>query len=359
MARRAFSTFNMSFLDCMSCGFGAILLVFLVISAQITAQTDAQVTDLQGETLLMELKVAGARGHLGALNERLAELDRASAAASAAATVSKSAASTSAEQLQALEEEIRGREQSLESVKDELKALAARRAEEVEEARQDSARVRRAGQGQRQYLTGLRIGGRRVLILLDTSASMLARDIVNIIRLRNMQDSMKRRAPKWQQAVGTVEWLSARLPGDSRFQIYGFDVEAQSLVPGTQGEWLPVSGGRHLERAIDQLRELAPGGGTSLRAAFDAASALDPKPDNIYLVVDGLPTQSGSPAKGGTVSGNQRLKLFNRALRSLPPGVPVNVILLPMEGDPDAVTAYWRLARSTSGSLMSPSADWP
>jgi hypothetical protein len=64
-----------------------------------------------------------------------------------------------------------------------------------------------------------------VLIALDTSASMLDDTIVNVIRRRNMDDERKRMAPKWQRAVRTVEWLSAQLPLDAHFQIYGFDTD--------------------------------------------------------------------------------------------------------------------------------------
>jgi hypothetical protein len=37
----------------------------------------------------------------------------------------------------------------------------------------------------------------------------------------------------------------------------------------------------------------------------------------------------------------------------------VNVILLPMEGDPMAASAFWRLAQLTRGSFLSPAEDWP
>jgi hypothetical protein len=30
-----------------------------------------------------------------------------------------------------------------------------------------------------------------------------------------------------------------------------------------------------------------------------------------------------------------------------------------MEGDPMAAAAYWNLARTTGGSFISPSKDWP
>jgi hypothetical protein len=37
----------------------------------------------------------------------------------------------------------------------------------------------------------------------------------------------------------------------------------------------------------------------------------------------------------------------------------VNVILLPMEGDPLAPGAFWTLARRTNGAFLSPARDWP
>ena len=61
-----------------------------------------------------------------------------------------------------------------------------------------------------------------------------------------------------------------------------------------------------------------------------------------------------------TVDGDGRMKLFQKAIGKLPAGIPVNVILLPMEGgDPMAPAAYWTLARRTGGSFLSPARDWP
>ena len=113
------------------------------------------------------------------------------------------------------------------------------------------------------------------------------------------------------------------------------------------------------EIAVARLKKLVPKDGTSLHAAFSAASRMNPRPDNIYLLVDGLPTQGSSPPTHPTVTGTERLKNFNLAIRRLPLGVPVNVILFAMEGDPYASDAYWKLARDSKGSFMSPSLDWP
>jgi hypothetical protein len=86
---------------------------------------------------------------------------------------------------------------------------------------------------------------------------------------------------------------------------------------------------------------------------------MHPRPDNVYLLVDGLPTQGASPPKKSMVSGKQRLKHFSRAIRNLPRGVPMNVILFAMEGDPYAPDSFWKLSRSTQGSFISPALDWP
>jgi len=97
----------------------------------------------------------------------------------------------------------------------------------------------------------------------------------------------------------------------------------------------------------------------SLVANDFSARALEPKPDNIYLLVDGLPTMGEVvPTKSG-VTGRERLDHFNRAVRNLPVGVPVNVILFAMEGDPQAAPAFWILALHTGGSMLAPAEDWP
>jgi hypothetical protein len=214
-------------------------------------------------------------------------------------------------------------------------------------------------EGNRQYLTGLRMGGQHILILVDASASMLASTIVNVVRLRYLPDEEKLRSKKWQQVVGTVDWLTANIPADSRFQIYTFDTVATPLLSEKGSGWIDVGDGSVLDEAAERLRATVPKNGTSLHSAFSAAAKMNPRPDNVYLLVDGLPTHGASPPKGTMVSGKQRLKNFTRAIRNLPRGVPMNVILFAMEGDPYAPDSFWRLARSTNGSFMSPSLDWP
>ena len=107
------------------------------------------------------------------------------------------------------------------------------------------------------------------------------------------------------------------------------------------------------------MHAVVPGGGTSLVNALAASSTLTPAPDNITLLTDGLPTMGRTRSRSGTVSARERLKLFDRAIRDRPAGVPVNILLFPMEGDPMAASSFWKLAMTSNGSFMSLSEDWP
>ena len=114
-----------------------------------------------------------------------------------------------------------------------------------------------------------------------------------------------------------------------------------------------------MNQVLQELGNKIPQRGTSLINAFAAASSLKPAPDNITILTDGLPTIGRTQPRGGTVSARQRSKLFERATRERPRNVPINVILFPMEGDPLAASAFWKLAMATRGSFMGISEDWP
>ena len=209
----------------------------------------------------------------------------------------------------------------------------------------------------REQLVTLRIDGRRVLVLVDASASMLDETLVNVIRLRNMPPERRIASAKWQQAVNTVEWIAARLPRATQFQVYAFDTAPRPLVEGSAGRWLdarmtPARSRRRCRRCAST----APTGGSSLQNAFAVISQLDPAPDNVILVTDGLPTQGDKPPLMRTlVTMEQREDLMQEAVKSLPPSPPpFNIVLLPMEGDPAAPIYFWRLARATGGALPEP-----
>jgi len=188
---------------------------------------------------------------------------------------------------------------------------------------------------------------------------MLDETIVNVIRRRNLSDAQKRVSPKWRQTIRTVEWLVSQLPPDAKFQLVTFNVLAQPVLGQAGPDWIDTADSVSMDKTIDALREVIPGKGTSLYRAFMAIRDLEPRPDNVFLLTDGLPTQGKSKPFGNTVTGKQRMRYFDQAMDKLPKGIPVNTILFPIEGDPFAASAFWKLTIRSAGSLISPSSDWP
>lgn len=360
MARRnrAFSPFSLAFLDVMSCGFGAAVLLFLVIRHQADEPYAAEGPDLAAEVALLEADIDAERRAIADLTLALAqaERERGDLAGEAARLRDELAASSKDARTLANAD----RERRIAALKARLKALSEEKEKRMTELEGEGSAVRRfIGDGRREYITGLRIGGRRVLILFDTSASMLDDSIVNIIRTRNMAPQQQRRSEKWQRAIATLDWLTARLPPEADVQVYFFAEDARPALGEGRGAWLPVGDGSDLDRVVAKARDLLPTGGTSLAEAFAVVKSLSPRPDNVYLITDGLPTRGTGSPRGTTVSGKRRMALFERAARVLPKGVPINVILFPLEGDPMAAPAFWQLAQASSGGFLSPARDWP
>jgi hypothetical protein len=244
----------------------------------------------------------------------------------------------------------------IKTLEEEVKRLLAM----AEETESEGNRLREfKGEGDRQYLTGLKLGGERTLILVDRSASMLDDTIINIIRRRNMPIDEKLRAVKWRQVVASVDWLTAQFLPGSEFQMYMFNNEVEPIIKGSEGVWLKADDATQLDEAMRVLRRTAPEGGTNMKAAMNIVLSMTPPPDNIILLVDGLPTMDGPTSKSKTVSGAERRRLFSNALRELPSNIPVNIFLYPLEGDFEAPFLYWLLAYRSGGSLISVSKDWP
>ena len=363
MARRKVEVFSLSFLDVIACGFGAIVLFYTILSAQAGVQRQQRNDDLQAEVDRLEEQVLDGYKNLVVLRNSLESTDEAVPAEGLAARIIEETEQLR-QQLADADKETLSKRESIERLKQDLKSLEEsnrRLSAGTPSPGQPGTRIKGfVGSGDRQYLTGLKVGGERIAILVDVSASMMDDSVVNVIRLRNMPESRRMAAAKWRRTVATVDWITSQLPAKAQFQAYAFNTQARSLVPGTDGKWLPAGDAKALNDALRELRRTVPRDGTSLENAFSALRALSPKPDSIILVTDGLPTQGESPpALRKTIDGEGRLKLFQRAIDRLPPGVPVNVILLPMEGDPLAPGAYWTLARRTDGAFLSPARDWP
>jgi len=361
--RRELSSFNLSFLDIMFCGFGAVVLLVLVINTNTVSSRREVHEDLRAEVARLEREVLAGREHLAEVKNSLQQTDEEVVTTRGKSERVLARIRELTEELADLQNRTLAQKEHVNKLQSDLKTADTthRRMGAEIKADQDRGRqVRRfEGEGNRQYLTGLKLGGKRILLLVDTSASMLDSSVVNVIRRRNMDDASKRLAPKWRQVRQTVSWLAANVPPSSSLQIISFATKPKSLAETSSTGWIAATDNMQVNAMIKRLNQGTPAGGTSLENVFAAAASLSPRPDNIVLLTDGLPTQGKDRPRRSTVSGEQRVKLFERAIKKLPRNVPVNTILFPLEGDPLAAALFWKLAVDTRGSFFTPTSDWP
>jgi hypothetical protein len=363
MKRRPVSPFSLSFLDIMFCGFGAVVLLVLVLNTDTVKARNKTFADLSADVIRLQQEVIIGEDDRVVARNSLAAVDNEQVATEGEAQRIIETIKTLEIQIATLEKETLSSRAHINELSSDLKTLDAeqqRQGVQAAAAAEQGDKVRAfKGEGDRQYLTGLKVGGKRVLILVDVSASMLDETIINVVRRRNMDEASKRNAAKWRRALATADWLVSNLPSGAAFQLYAFNTSAYPLVSGSDGQWLQTSNRKDIEAAVSGLHQSIPSGGTSLQNALSVAAKLSPRPDNILLVTDGLPTQGRGKPAGTTVSAAQRLEHFESAVRALPTGIPVNTILLPMEGDAYAAAAFWKLAIDTRGSFLTPARDWP
>lgn len=359
--RAAVNPMGLAFLDVMSCGFGAVVLIFLILDHTATEARNEVDPNLTAEASLLQEEVLEGEEQLFQVRNTLDEVSLEVVEAQGLADRIQSDIDDFMSQLAALEGNSMATEESLEDLRADIRSMEEEllrlQTSAVEEQGDRSREF--LGDGDRQYLTGMFLGGNRILILLDTSASMLDDTLVNIIRIRNMADEVKLDAPKWQRAVRIVEWISSQLPLVSQYQIVGYNESASAVMEGTDGRWLEVADRDELNEVVRAVQSTVPGGGNNLQRAFEAVAAMNPRPDNVYLITDSLPTQGSGSRNATTISPRERLELYQQALESMPANIPVNTILLPMEGDPAAAAAYWQLGVLSGGSFITPSRDWP
>ena len=359
MARRKLTTFSMSFLDVMSCGLGAVVLMFFILNHEsieafeqdndvllaemrrldfLSDEGDVSLDELRRTIIEIELRLGETRGSKTRLDEQEEEDEKELEAV-------KSGLVDEASRVADLAEQVERQKQQLAELETDQEDGGGTSLRELQ------------GEGSRQYLSGMKMDGRRVLVAIDASASMLDETLVNAIRKKNLPDAQRRASGKWLRTVRTANWIAASLPLDSHFELMVFNEKARAVLG--DAKWRPSATGDHLQRALDGLDEIAPQGGTNLAALIDLLGTLSPAPDRVFLVTDGLPTLGRRTPRSNTISPRMRLELFYDAVNLATPGMVFNIILLPLEGDNLAAGAYWDLARSSGGSFLTPSADWP
>jgi hypothetical protein len=348
--KRSFSTFNLSFLDIMSCGFGAVVLVFLIIDHSIEVESRELNVDLLSEVSLLEEDIRVGRRTWWPCATPSNETDLEIVETQGRATRVSEEVEEYEALVAALVPDGLSEDEAIEQLKAEVQSLE----EEVKELRQaaeeQSGKSARSfvGDGNRQYLTGMNLGGRNIAILLDVSASMLA-------------DKPGEHHPPAQHGRGSC---SAAPKVDPRPEHGGLAHGAAARgqrIPGHhlqhagphgatrhRGQWLEVADQAQLEKVSRRPARTDP------RRRHQPRERLPLPADPVTGAGQHLPDHRrtadagrGAP-RGSKVSGNQRQRLFRQAVRQLPAGVPVNIILAPMEGDPSPPrsSGSWRRPRA-------------
>lgn len=363
MAKRTVTPISLAFLDIMFCGFGAVVLLVMILNGDVLRKREQHSQDLRAELDRATALEAFARDYLEKLKTEIDAAGLREGELHLQATELETkirAASDETKRTEAQAESTRGSIAAIQTQSAALQsAIQLLRAKAADNWRGGRRPVGFTGDGQRQYLTGLKLGGERTLILLDSSASMLDETVVNVIRRKLMNPAARQSAPKWQRTLRTLHWVVANLRPGKQFQVYQFNTQATPLLSGSDRKWLSTDDSKQLGTILSSARQIAPIGGTSFHRAFSVIGSLDPRPDSVVILTDGLPTQGGSAIGPGMVSAQERLNFFVDSIQLIPADVAVNTLLFPMEGDPFAASAFWQLAISTKGSFITPSRDWP
>lgn len=363
--RRQAEIFSLSFLDVICCGFGAVVLFYTIISAQSGIERLRHTEDLTAQVNKLEEEVLVGTRNLVVLRNTLEKTESDTARAATRATRIIEELARTRDQASLYSETSLARRERIEKLKADIKSLeeSTRRLEAGSRDRAPSGqqvRAFRKSGGDRRYITGLQLKGKRILILLDRSASMMDDDLVNVIVLRNKSEDQRRAAAKWRRTIDIADWLLTQLPQGSQFQLYAFNTGAGPVVADSGGKWLAAGDAASMSAAVEGLRRAVPQGGTSLLNAFGAIRTLKPAPDQVVLITDHLPTQGATaPAVRRYVDARARERLFDEAVRSLPARLQVDVVLLPMKGDYPAAWRFWQLALRNGGAYLMPSRDWP
>ncbi len=205
--RRNMDGASLSFLDVMSCGFGAVVLLYLIINHNTEKIGQIVNQELLAALRVLDYQVLEGEKDLAEMVKKVDETKRKIEIAERQLIADKDQLEKQSDTDEEKPHDSAAKEPTLDDLKFEVESMEkdVKRLRAAEEANEGGRLLRIQGEGNRQYLTGLRIGGRNIAIAIDGSASMMDPSIVNVLRRRYQSDAAKRAAPKWNRAVRTVD----------------------------------------------------------------------------------------------------------------------------------------------------------
>lgn len=343
---------SLAFLDIMSCGLGAVILVFMLVKQQV-AEAPAEIDNLKKDISTLEQARDESQQRLDEIRKTLAK-ENTNIATMRAKIVAKRV------DLSDKNARLLTASADLESLKKNITKIKVPKKQDIIESKQVN---------EEEYLLGLKIEGRKIAILVDVSASMTNEKLIDIIRTKSSSDKTKVNAPKWVRTRRVLEWMLARTPKASDVVVVAFSDHAKQL--GGSG-WMKASNVGNIKSILNDANATVPKGSTNLQKGLDTVKKFSPT--NLYVITDGLPTKGESKftslnpfsscssliGNAKTISGECRKRLFRQTIiESGRFNAQVDVLLLPIEGDPEAAYEYWAWASSQNGIMISPADNWP
>lgn len=327
----------LAFIDVMACGLGAVLLLFVLLDFEEASEVLPSV--------VIDLTDNSEFDRLTAENQQLLS------------------------QLESIESEISAETENIgqlivETIDARSKTVAVKVPQEIE---QKIPAVRNSTSN--GDLVGLQVKGERILIMLDSSASMAEEKLIDVlVGVADKSGNKLKSGAKWAQALSIVSWIADSGPQRSRYQLISYSDKPSVHTRS----WVTAEG---LKTTLSSItNDLAPLGPTNLEVALDLVSDQYSDLSALYIITDGLPTQASATTRIRNVSrcgisvrrtvpnvtGECREALFQDSISAFRmPAVAVNVVLLPFEGDPMAAPNYWQWASRSRGRIFSPDRNWP
>ena len=203
---------TLAFLDVMACGLGAVILILVVLKQQAppdvppqpepivsSEQAEADLNNLQNALAALRAAENNAKADLTKQKQIVAEIN-------AALAKTRDDLASAAKQEATLDQ----------AITNATSRLVQQQAQTPPDAI-DTVRTT-----QPQYLVGLKVTGAKIVILLDRSASMTARDLVKIVQYKAGPAAARQGAEKWVNALNAVWWMTARAPTQSQIHIASF-----------------------------------------------------------------------------------------------------------------------------------------
>lgn len=332
--RREAQSSALSFMDCICCGFGAVLLLFILTTKKqiILSTEEANQSQEAAETLQTAIEETEAKQK--ALEQEIEALDP-----------KPDTNATSLAQLAAEQERL------AKEIEDQAEALKAL---ETEIEPNDAPASLDRPSADQSYLSGLRLRGPRAVILLESSGSMLAETSAEAVSI--MQQGNWKQAEKWLRAKEALRAVLAAIPKGTKVAVLQMGESTSPISGNPNNPYIDPYDNAALLSLLDRLENLEARGVADLAKGLRTVANLKKRSSSLLLIGDGLPT---APAPGGRgLSESDRVRLFNQAMATRP-NYPFNAILFPFEGDPSAAGLFWQLSGRTNGITLIPDNDWP